>query len=272
MLTVDLDRLGIQPGMAVLDAGCGPGRHSIGLLRRRCLPVALDLEPPDLRQALGNLKCTRLDMDMAGEGAPPRESPLTQKPMGDALNVRLTPDSRPPFNTGPHPIPWLVLQGDTLRLPFGDGVFERIICSEVLEHLDDPATAAAELARVLKPGGMLAVSVPTPVSEWVYYHSSDDYFNTPGGHVRIFGAAGLARLLARQGLEVREVHFAHGLHSLYWWVRSVFGLHHETHWAIRRFKWGMDRALFSPAARKTEGWLNLIWPKAMVLYARKPKP
>ena len=53
---------------------------------------------------------------------------------------------------------WLV--GDTTKLPFGEAVFDGVVCSEVLEHLDDDLAAVRELGRVLKPGGTLAVTVP----------------------------------------------------------------------------------------------------------------
>ena len=46
------------------------------------------------------------------------------------------------------------------RLPFRDGTFDKILASEVLEHVTDDRAALAELFRVLKPGGVLAVSVP----------------------------------------------------------------------------------------------------------------
>ena len=46
------------------------------------------------------------------------------------------------------------------RLPFRDGTFDKVLASEVLEHLPDDRAALAELLRVLKPGGILALSVP----------------------------------------------------------------------------------------------------------------
>ena len=48
--------------------------------------------------------------------------------------------------------------GDAHHLPFQDGEFERILCTEVLEHLLDPAKAIAEMRRVLQPGGMLILT------------------------------------------------------------------------------------------------------------------
>src|SRR3712207_7376601 len=44
-----------------------------------------------------------------------------------------------------------VVRGDLLALPFPDASVDRVIASEVLEHIPDDATAMAEIARVLKP-------------------------------------------------------------------------------------------------------------------------
>lgn len=47
------------------------------------------------------------------------------------------------------------------ELPFPDGAFTHVICSEVLEHLPDDGAALRELHRVLRPGGRLIVTVPS---------------------------------------------------------------------------------------------------------------
>ena len=59
------------------------------------------------------------------------------------------------------------VNGDALRLPFTDGAFDRVIAAEVLEHIPDDAGAMAELARVLRPGGTIAVTVPAWLPEKV---------------------------------------------------------------------------------------------------------
>lgn len=46
------------------------------------------------------------------------------------------------------------------HLPFPDGMFQKVICSEVLEHVPEPARVLAELARVLAPSGVAVVSIP----------------------------------------------------------------------------------------------------------------
>src|SRR5688500_202672 len=54
---------------------------------------------------------------------------------------------------------------DALRLPFPDGTFDRIIASEVMEHIPDDGDAARELTRVLRPGGTIAITVPSYLPE-----------------------------------------------------------------------------------------------------------
>ncbi len=52
-------------------------------------------------------------------------------------------------------------RGDLNReLPFADGEFDYVVCLEGLEHLENPHQAVRELARVLRPGGQVVVSVP----------------------------------------------------------------------------------------------------------------
>jgi SAM-dependent methyltransferase len=55
--------------------------------------------------------------------------------------------------------PFLV-RGDVCRLPFADGSFDKAILSEVLEHVQDDLSALNEAHRVLRPGGLAAVTVP----------------------------------------------------------------------------------------------------------------
>lgn len=49
---------------------------------------------------------------------------------------------------------------DILHLPFGEGSFDAVIMSEVLEHLEDDLQGLRQVHRVLRPGGVLAVTVP----------------------------------------------------------------------------------------------------------------
>lgn len=56
------------------------------------------------------------------------------------------------------PLPGVDVVGDAHRLPFEDEKFDNILCTEVLEHLKEPAVAIAEMRRVLKMGGKLILT------------------------------------------------------------------------------------------------------------------
>lgn len=84
--------------------------------------------------------------------------------------------------------------GDAHELPFEDQAFEQILCAEVLEHLHTPTQAVAEMARVLKPGGKLVLTIPFayPVHE------------APVDYQR-FTEFGLKKLFGERGFEVTAV-------------------------------------------------------------------
>jgi len=231
LLTVDLDRLDVRPGQRLLDAGCGEGRHCFGALERGAEVVGLDLDLPSLRAGAGRLR---------GRG----------RELG-----RLA----------------VLVQGDAFRLPFPDGSFDRVICSEVMEHVHDYRGAARELARVTRPEGRVAVTIPTATSEHLYLRLGDEYFESPGGHIRIFRPRELARGLAAAGLSTTGVGFAHGFHTPYWVLRSVMHLPDaDRSRMVRAYRHFLIRAVGSPWLDRLERRvLNYLCPKSVILYARK---
>ena len=80
--------------------------------------------------------------------------------------------------------------GDLLAMPFRDGAFDHVLCTETLEHLTDPQRFLSEVARVLRPGGRLHMTAPLSFKEHQQPH---DYFR--------YTRYGLALLLERAGLE-----------------------------------------------------------------------
>ena len=166
----------------------------------------------------------------------------------------------------------LAVQGDALRLPFADGSFDRIIAAEVLEHIPDDAGAMAELARVLRPGGLVAVTVPRWGPEKVCWALSDAYHEVEGGHVRIYRKSELRSRLERVGLKHLAHHYAHALHAPYWWLRCMVGVHDDGHRATKLYHrllvWDMMAA--PRTTRTAERALNPILGKSLVCYLRKP--
>jgi SAM-dependent methyltransferase len=163
-----------------------------------------------------------------------------------------------------------MLQGNTFHLPFADETFDKVICSEVMEHVHDYRAAARELARVTKPDGMVAVTIPTATSENLYLRVGDDYFESPGGHIRIFRPRELAHGLASVGLATVGVGFAHALHTPYWVLRSIAGLPKADESAlVRAYRLFLIRATGSWAMTRLEKVLDYCFPKSLILYAEK---
>jgi SAM-dependent methyltransferase len=230
LLTVDLERLELRPGERLLDAGCGEGRHCYGALERGARVVGLDLDPEGLRAAVGGLRTRAGELDSMGE----------------------------------------MLQGNTFHLPFADGSFDKVICSEVMEHVHDYRAAARELSRVTAPGGIVAVTIPTATSENLYLRVGDDYFESLGGHIRIFRPRQLAEGLADAGLATVGVGFAHALHTPYWVLRSIAGLPKaDESRLVRAYRLFLIRATGSRFMTRLEGVLNYCFPKSLILYAEK---
>jgi SAM-dependent methyltransferase len=238
VLTVDYDRLGVGRGDLVLDLGCGFGRHALEAARRGASVVALDAGADEVAQVRGTLGA----MLEAGELA------------------------------AGHPA--TAVQGDALALPFADATFDRVIASEVLEHIPDDTAAMSELARVLRPGGAMAVTVPRCVPEAINWALSDEYHDTPGGHVRIYRQHELELKLERAGFFQRGSHHAHAFHSPYWWLKCAFGLENTEAAPVRRYHDFLCMLIErNPRwARMTERALNPVLGKSVVLYGEKVAP
>ncbi len=166
----------------------------------------------------------------------------------------------------------IAVQGDALRLPFADGTFDRIIAAEVMEHIPADEAAMVELARVLAPGGIAAVTVPRWGPEKVCWALSDAYHEVEGGHVRIYRKSVLTRRLEQAGLQQIGRHYAHALHSPYWWLRCLVGVHDDDHRATKLYHRLLVWDMFSAPrlTRTAERVLNPVVGKSMVTYLRKP--
>jgi hypothetical protein len=99
----------------------------------------------------------------------------------------------------------------------------------------------------------------------------DDYFESPGGHIRIFRPRELARGLAAAGLRTTGVGFAHAFHTPYWALRSVVGLPRaDANPLVGAYRAFLIRATTSRALDRLEKLLDWVCPKSLVLYAAKP--
>lgn len=237
MITVDFQSLNLPPGSRVLDIGCGSGRHvAAAYALDRINVVGADPCFEDLLKAQDRL---RVHDHMGGHG-----------------------QGR-----------WFLNAADITCLPFADDCFDLVICSEVLEHIPDHHRAMTEIVRVLKPNRQLVVSVPRRWPEAICWQLSRQYRNDPGGHLRIYDARQLVRRIEAQGVRHLRTHFAHSLHSPFWWLQCLLGLHREKpFWPVRRYHQFLVWDLMQhPAFTRTiEQWLNPVLGKSVVLYFHKP--
>lgn len=114
-----------------------------------------------------------------------------------------------------------VTSGDICNMIFSSDSFDKVVCSEVLEHITDHDKAASELFRVIKPGGVLAVTVPNKnypflwdplnkIREFLglgHFNSKSELW---GGiwaydHKRLYSPGEITELLEKAGFKIEKV-------------------------------------------------------------------
>ena len=234
MEAVDLDLLRLREDDTVLDMGSGTGRHVLAACLRSCRVVGLDSDFESL--ALAGRYVNLIDS-------------------WGMVKASAT-----------------LMMGWCDRLPFADAAFDRILCTEVLEHVPDDRAVIREMVRVLRPGGSVAVSVPDSLSESIFWRMSYQYRNTPGGHVRIYSRWEIASKLKDAGLPLYAVRFRHAFETLYWLARIGPGDHcwEPLPW-VASFRKFLDskRARNSDFFHRLEETANYLLPKSIVFYGQK---
>lgn len=236
MLTVDYDRLRLGRGERMLDLGSGNGRHAFEALRRGADIVCVDLDPAGL------FALEEMAEAMVLEG---------QVERGSLRSVTLA---------------------DANQLPFADASFDRVIAAEVLEHIPTDSTAMSEIARVLRPGGIAAVTVPRYWPERICWVLSDEYHSNEGGHVRIYKRSELVAKLTDNGLRPLSAHHAHALHSPYWWIKCAVGVRRDDALPAKLYRRFLEWQIVngSTAINLVERTLDPLFGKSLAVYVEKP--
>jgi len=237
--TIDFERLRLRDQDRLLDLGCGEGRHAISAYMVQNLEaVGIDLSIKDLQ--------------------------ITK----ERFEQFIEPEN------GNKSLVISVANGE--HLPFADESFDKVICSEVLEHIPEYRSVIKEIARVVKTGGIAAISVPRYVPEWICWQLSDAYHEVEGGHIRIFNSVELKKDVESAGFIFFDKHHAHSLHVPYWWLKCLFWRDEAeaevkiVEWYRRFLTWDLMK---QPMITKwLDKLLNPLMGKSVVMYFVKTAP
>ncbi|WP_339453107.1 class I SAM-dependent methyltransferase [Pseudomonas sp. EA_5y_Pfl2_R50] len=178
----------------------------------------------------------------------------------------------------------LGLVSNSLPLPLTDGCASKVVCMEVLEHIDQPEPFMAELVRMGRPGAQFLFSVPAPVGEQLQKGIAPaSYYQSPN-HVQIFTPERFAALVEDAGLVI-EHRQANG----FFWVMGMIFFWAGERAAGRAPEGAVRDRIQEPFTPLMESWartwqdlldqpdglaikqmLDGLMPKSQVIIARKP--
>ena len=148
---------------------------------------------------------------------------------------------------------YIFLNEDVRHTALPNNSQDLVICSEVLEHVPNFEKVLKECHRILKPGAVLLISVPTYFPESLCWKYSKKYMQTPGGHIRIFRNSFLLEEFSKLKLTLFKHHREHAMHSLYWIFKARNNMEDSDFFA-----------LLSCVVGKAD-----VWPSKIFIYLRK---
>ncbi|MFJ4193758.1 class I SAM-dependent methyltransferase [Pseudomonas sp. NPDC089534] len=180
--------------------------------------------------------------------------------------------------------PNLGLVSNSLPLPLADGCASKVVCMEVLEHIDHPEPFMAELVRMGRPGAQYLLSVPAPVGEHLQQGIAPaSYYRSPN-HVQIFTPERFAALVEEAGLVIE-----HRQATGFFWVMGMIFFWASERAAGRDLGGAVRDRIQAPYPPLMESWartwqdllaqpdglaikrmLDGFMPKSQVIIARKP--
>lgn len=235
MITIDFNQLNIHPDDRILDIGCGEGRHTIKACQQNeTICVGADFGFENLIKTQKKLRFHQSINDLCCK----------------TIDLSCM---------------------DMTDMPFKNGSFDSVICSEVLEHIPNDKKAINELVRILKPGKVLAISVPRFWPEKICWGLSDAYFNANMGHVRIYKKASLIKTIESFGVTCFSSHYAHSIHTPFWWLKCLVGPNRTDSSIVNLYHqllvWDLMKKPDLTAF--IDKLLNPILGKSLVLYFKK---
>ncbi|RON59821.1 bifunctional 2-polyprenyl-6-hydroxyphenol methylase/3-demethylubiquinol 3-O-methyltransferase UbiG [Pseudomonas fluorescens] len=180
--------------------------------------------------------------------------------------------------------PGLGLVSNSLPLPLVDGCASKVMCLEVMEHVDQPESFMAELVRMGRPGALYLLSVPAPVGEHLQKGiAPPSYYRSPN-HVQIFTPERFAAMVEDAGLVIE-----HRQATGFFWVMGMIFFWASEKAACQDPGGAVRDRIHAPYPPLMEGWartwdellqrpdglaikqvLDQFMPKSQVIIARKP--
>lgn len=165
-----------------------------------------------------------------------------------------------------------LIVSDASPIPLENGIADRVVCTEVLEHVEDPAKTLAELWRIGKPGALYLISVPGQLSEEMLKPIAPSFWFEHPNHIRIFNKLDFENLVKNSDLIIERQEFV----SFYWAIwHTLLCLcnveHHTgTHPALDLWSEAWDAVLADSAAKERIRALDKVLHKSHIIIARKP--
>ena len=231
METFNFNLLNLKKIKKVIDVGCGNGRHlkSLGFKLTDSEIIGIDQSAPEI---------TKLNKEFD-------ESVCKN---GNAYKF---------------------ITGDIREMDVPDNSQDLVVCSEVLEHVPNFEAVLEECYRILKPGSVMLISVPSYFPESLCWKYSKKYMQTPGGHIRIFKKNFLKERFKALNLKLFKHHREHALHSIYWIIRARNNM--EENNFLKSFHNLLVKQMFGQAKFffALEKLLNPFFGKSECFYLRK---
>ena len=174
-------------------------------------------------------------------------------------------------NLTPRSFQGIVSDCDPIPLP--DATADVVVCTEVLEHVPDPAKLLSELARIGKPGARYLISVPHPASESVMRKIAPEWYWQPPFHIHVYEPDQLDSLIAQSGLKVETRHNAGFYWSMFWFLQMAAGMDHPYRFPENPMLAAWDEVATGLASTEKGKWvlesLDSLVPKSQVRLATK---
>lgn len=169
---------------------------------------------------------------------------------------------------------WQTHLSDSNPLPLASGTATKVICQEVLEHVEDPAALLSELVRVGKAGALYLLAVPDPVAENVQKELAPETYWRKPNHLRIFERESFDGLVQGVGLTI-EKRATYSFYWAMWWIlfwsdpRVTRQFGGAITPVLRYWNKTWDALLAAPEGQRIKQALDRFMPKTRFILARK---